>query len=146
LDHRTDVFGIGDLRLIKARRYLFNFLPRTLSSSLQRWKPARTRRSSRWIIWEKKLFCSCPLEAPLNCPYKTRVSCYVDQVVLKRFRTTSDPNPFRTLENMVRWSRRTISMVICALDPVSVIQFLTVIPESPSRKRFLTDRSSHSIL
>jgi hypothetical protein len=37
-----------------------------------------------------------------------------------------------------------ISMVIYALEPISVIRFLSVILESLCRRRFLTDRSSHS--
>jgi hypothetical protein len=42
-------------------------------------------------------------------------------------------------------SRRTISMVIYTLDHISIIWFLSVILQSPSRRRFLTDRS-HSII
>jgi hypothetical protein len=51
-----------------------------------------------------------------------------------------------TRENMVRSSCRTIPMVFYAIDPISVIRFLSVILESPFRRRFLTDRNSHSII
>jgi hypothetical protein len=37
-------------------------------------------------------------------------------------------------------------MVIYALHPISVIRFHSVILESPSWRRFLTERSSHSII
>jgi hypothetical protein len=96
------------------------------------------------------------------------ICCYVViqetfWTVLERFRTTSDlnpfwtrenmircskadSNPFRTRENMIRCSHRTISMVIYALDPISVIRFYSVFLESSSRTRFLTYWSSHSII
>jgi hypothetical protein len=42
-----------------------------------------------------------------------------------RLRSTSDLNPIQTREIMFRSSRRTISMVFYALDPISVIRFLS---------------------
>jgi hypothetical protein len=51
------------------------------------------------------------------------------------FRTTSDSKPIRTRRNIVCISRRTISMIIYTLDPISVTRFLSVILESPFRKR-----------
>jgi hypothetical protein len=47
-------------------------------------------------------------------------------------------HPIRTREHMVRSSRRTIYMVIYALNPISVISFFSVIPESPFRRLLLS--------
>jgi hypothetical protein len=51
------------------------------------------------------------------------------KIYLARFRTKSDPNQIRTRENMARYSGRTISMIIYALDPMSIIRFLSIILE-----------------
>jgi hypothetical protein len=53
--------------------------------------------------------------------------------------TTSDPNPFETRENMTRCSRRNISMVIYALQGISVIPILSDILESPEEDFWRTE-------